>query len=250
MYIQFLANTYPAPNTIKNYISGARNWIIAHNGNDSAFASYGAASVLSYNIKKSPHVQAQAYPISLTDLKHICEFIDSSYNVPLAVKPALLFGYFAFLRVSNLLAPSLTVWSGPHNLAASDILTQGESIVICLKSTKTLCNRNPTLIPIYKVPNSTCCPVTAWNLYVKHIKPDLKGPAFMVDSVTPLTARPLVNIMKLALKVNGNQNYHKVSMHSLRRGGAQAAEKNGASTEALMHHGTWSSPSTLNTYLK
>lgn len=249
MYIQFLANTYSAPNTFKNYMSGARNWISFHKGDDSAFASSEAAAVLSYNIKKSAHVQAQAYPISLLDLKHICEFIDISPNVPLAVKPALLIGYFAFLRVSNLLAPSLNVWTGPHNLAASDVYAHHDSIVICLRSTKTIHTGKPVLMPIYKVPNSTCCPVAAWNRYLAAVNPDPKGPAFMIDNVTPLTARPLVNVMRLALQINGNQNYHKVSMHSLRRGGAQAAEQNGASTKALMEHGTWSTPSTLKTYL-
>lgn len=166
MYIQYLANTYPAPNTIKNYMSGARNWILSHKGDDSAFASLEAASVLSYNVKKSAHVQAQAYPISLSDLTNICEFIDSSTNVPLAVKPAILIGYFAFLRVSNLLAPSLNVWTGPHNLAVSNVLTNHDSIVICLRSTKMISLGKPTLIPIYKVPNSTCYPVMALQRYV------------------------------------------------------------------------------------
>lgn len=249
MYVQFLANTYPAPNTIKNYISGARFWIRSHKGDDSAFASPKAASVLVYNVKNSTHVQTQPYPITISDLTVICQFIDSTPYIPLAVKPAILIGYFAFLRVSNLLAPSPTVWSGPHNLFASDVVTVPDGLIICLRSTKTLHRRNPVLIRIFSVPNSTCCPLLAWSTYLDHVKPSIKGPAFMLDQTTPLTSPIIVNIMRLALESAGNKNFHRVSMHSLRRGGAQAADKNGATHQAIKRHGTWSSDSCLKTYL-
>lgn len=249
MYVQFLANTYPAPNTIKNYISGARHWINSHRGDDSAFASAEVANVLSYNVKTSTHVQSQAYPISLSDLTIICEFIDCFPNLPLAFKPAILIGFFAFLRVSNLLSPSTNIWSGPHNLSAADVVPLSDGLVISLRSTKTIHNTKPVLIRLYSVPNSTCCPLAAWQRYVANVKPHLQGPAFMVDRYTPLTARPLVNIMKLALQAAGNNNYIKVSMHSLRRGGAQAAEQNGATHRALKAHGTWLTDSSLKTYL-
>lgn len=249
MYVQFLANTYPAPNTIKNYMSGARHWINSHKGDDSAFASNEVASVLSYNVKTSTHVQSQAYPITLSDLTVIARFIDNTPNIPLAVKPAVLIGFFAFLRVSNLLAPSVNTWSGPHNLSVSDVVVIPDGLLVSLRSTKTFHNSKPVIIRLYNVPNSTCCPILAWQRYIQVVNPSLKGPAFMIDNCTPLTARTVVSIMRLALQSAGNQNYHRVSMHSLRRGGAQAAEQNGASHQALKRHGTWTTDSSLKTYL-
>lgn len=249
MYVQFLANTFSAPNTIKNYMSGARYWIRSHEGDDSNFSSSEVASVLLYNVKNSPHVQTQAYPITLSDLTTICKFIDVSKSIPLAVKPAILIGFFAFLHVSNLLAPSLTVWSGPHNLSVSDVALHADALIICLRSTKTIHRGKPVLIPIYAVPQSTCCPVLAWRTYVNSVKPSPRGPAFMVNSHTPLTSGILVNIMRLALQSAGNPNFHKISMHSLRRGGAQAADQNGASHQAIKRHGTWASDASLKVYL-
>lgn len=250
MYVQFLANTYAAPNTVKNYLSGARSWIKSHKGDDSVFASPEVAAVLSYNIKHSNHVQAQAYPLNLHDVKDICRFIDSNPNVPLAVKPAILIGFSCFLRVSNLLSPSINFWSGPHNLSASDVLPVPNGLVVSVRSTKTVNPNNPILFPVYSVSDTSFCPVAAWHRYFDLVKPLPQGPAFMIDQFTPLTARPLVNIMRLALQSAGNQNYHRVSMHSLRRGGAQVAEAYGASRHSLKQHGTWANDTMLNLYLK
>lgn len=72
----------------------------------------------------------------------------------------------------------------------------------------------------------------------------------MIDSSTPLTAQPHVYLMKLALQTHGNPNYHHLSMHSLRRGGAQVAEACGASHQGLKAHGTWLTDNSLNLYLK
>lgn len=71
MYTQFLANSYKAPATIKNYLSGARSWIVNHGGIDSAFASYEAHAVLKHNMNKSNHQPVQAFPLKLLHIRHI-----------------------------------------------------------------------------------------------------------------------------------------------------------------------------------
>lgn len=250
MYVQFLANTYAAPNTVKNYISGARHWINFHCGNDSAFASLEAQAVLKYNISKSTHVPSQALPLQPIDIVNICAFIDANPAVPLACKPAILIGYFCFLRASNLLSVSLTQWGGPHTLSVSDIISTHSGLLVCIRSTKTLKNQKPVMLTVYPVPHNSCCPVRAWHQYLTRVNPSLHSPAFMIDSVTPLTPRPLVDIMRLALKTAGHKNSDRISMHSLRRGAAQAAKRGGASHAALKAHGTWATDAALNTYLK
>lgn len=72
----------------------------------------------------------------------------------------------------------------------------------------------------------------------------------MIDSVTPLTPKVLVGVMRLALEAAGYKDSHKVTMHSLRRGAAQAADAGGASRQALKDHGTWVTDAGLNSYLK
>lgn len=77
----------------------------------------------------------------------------------------------------------------------------------------------------------------------------MNGPAFMINSITPLTARPLVNFIRLALQAAGEPLFNRISLHSKRRGAAQAAEKAGADRDALKAHGTWATDTALNAYL-
>lgn len=94
-----------------------------------------------------------------------------------------------------------------------------------------------------------CCPVTTWRRYVSISSPALSGPAFMINAVTPLTATPLVNFNRLALQQAGEPLYNTFSMHSIRRGAAQVAQKAGGNKHSLKQLGTWATDAGLNAYL-
>lgn len=121
MYVKFLANTHKAPNTVKNYLSGARHWVNFHKGSDFSFSTPEARAVLKSVIDSSKHVPLQAYPLSPADIRVICNYIDSHPEVAMAMKPALLIGYICFFRSSNILSPSLSSWGGPHTLHVSNV---------------------------------------------------------------------------------------------------------------------------------
>lgn len=122
-------------------------------------------------------------------------------------------------------------------------------LTVCIRSSKTRNNLRPVFLHVYPVSQIQFCPVHAWCVYFDTVKPAPHGPAFMLDSFTPLTPRYMVAIMRLALEAAGYKDSHKVSMHSLRRGAAQAAHQRGASRQALKDHGTWTTDAGLNTYL-
>lgn len=248
MFIQFLANSYKAPATIRNYISGARSWVNFHGGSDAAFASHEAHSVLKYNVNKSNHKPVQAFPLEVSHVTTICKFIELNSAVPLAVKPALLLGYICFLRSSNLLCNS--DWGGPHSLLVSDIITYHSNLIVCIRSSKTIKNGKNVFLTVYPVADKTLCPVYAWHQYVAAVNPTTTGPAFMLDDTSPLTSRTLTKLMRLALSTAGFRETHRVTMHSFRRGAAQAALRAGASRQALKAHGTWTTDASLDTYLR
>lgn len=56
----------------------------------------------------------------------------------------------------------------------------------------------------------------------------------MTDAGSPLTAGPVVSAMRAALAAAGAPNLSKVSMHSFRRGAAQAAYYNGVPKDEIM----------------
>lgn len=249
MYVQYLANTYKAISTVKNYISGVRHWINDHKGDDSGFASSYVASVIKYNAKKSSHVPSRAPPHTVNHLRVLCRFFDYNINIPPVFKAALLLGYACFLRSSNLLSPTVSEWGGPHTLNVSDVIHAPHGLIVILRSSKTIKNGRPVSLHVYRVPNTSCCPVSAWYNYLSISKPALDGPAFMIIAVTPLTPRPLVSFIRVALQEAGVPLYDKFSLHSIRRGAAQAAQEAGADKQSLKTHGTWATDSALNAYL-
>lgn len=250
MYSQFLANSYSSPATTRNYLSGARSWLLLHGGSVQPFASPELAMMSKSITDHSTHVPDPAAPLTPQDIKLICSFIDQNPGLPPAIKPAILLAYACFLRVSNVLSPSTTSWGGRHTLMAKDVISDGDSIYVLVRSTKTRRSGQPHVIPVYRNLNPTLCPVLAWRRYCDILHPCPLGPAFMADPSTPLTPAHVVPLIRKALKDVGSPKATKVSFHSLRRGAAQAAAAAGASTQDIMYHGTWRSKTGVSHYIQ
>lgn len=248
MYIQLLKNSFASQISVKNYVSGARTWILHHKGSVLSFEAAEIKQMLAAVDVTSQHVPCPAYPLSPSDVKLVCDNIDSHPTTPLAIKPCILIGYTCFLRSCNLLAPSTQVWKGPHNLLASDIVTNELGLLVFLRSSKTFSVKDSKVLQVYRVNNENYCPVRAWLNYKAYVNPCPIGPAFMVDDYTPLIARNVVDVLNRALRPILPPDA-KLTMHSLRRGGTQTAANEGASNEQLMNHGTWKSVKGLKFYL-
>lgn len=249
LYTRFLGNSFAAPGTIKNYLSGAKCWVGFHRGTTGAFGATEPGDILKHISSTSSHVTAPALSLSPKEIKIICDFIDKRPVIHKAVKACILIGFTSFLRASNLTSPSLKDWGGPHTLRCSDFLLRPDGLILSIHSTKTLSGRNPTFIQIFPAADTSICPIRAWQDYVSSIHPCPVGPAFITDQGTPLTTKPVVGIMRLALKQAGYACYNQVSLHSLRRGGARTAALGGASQDQLMNHGTWKTKSGLKPYI-
>lgn len=252
MYVKYLANTHRAPNTVKNYISGARHWVNFHRGSDLSFVSPEVAALVKSTVDNSQHVPTRAYPLSPLDILTICNYFDACPGTPLAIKPAILIGYICFLRSSNILSPSVVSWGGPHTLHVADISlfsTPVPCLNISIRSTKTRKATKPFVLNVFAAPDPCVCPVRAWSTYLDLVNPWPMGPAFMIDNSTPLTPQPLVNFIRTALGASGFKHTDRVSIHSLRRGAAQAAQGAGVPVSDIKVQGTWASNSGVRPYL-
>lgn len=249
MFTRFLGNSFSSPGTIKNYLSGAKSWVDHHIGDSKAFAASEPGDVLKRVSTSLHHVVKRAYALTPQDLQVICLFLDTNISVPAAVKPCILLAYASFLRSSNLTSPTLSVWGGPHTLRACDVITSPNGLYLAIRSTKTLSGVRPTFIEILPSLSTQLCPVSAWKAYKDLVKPWPFGPAFVFNENQPLTPRPVVALMRLALSTVGHPHAQHVTMHSLRRGGVQCAAIGGATQEQLMAHGTWASQSGLKPYI-
>lgn len=247
MYVQWLANTHSSPSSIKNYLSGAKNWVLEHKGCIQSFVSHEVGQMIKSVTKHSQHIVRRAAPLFPHHLKIICSYCDYNLFVPLAVKPCILLGHALFLRASNLVSPSMDVWGGPHTLRANDVRVFLDKLEVHISSSKT--HVKPVIISVPSNPCATLCPLRAWNCYVAAVSPHKLGPAFVVQRNHSLTAKTVVTCMRQALMYDHSIDASKVSMHSLRRGAAQTAELSGSSKAEIMAAGCWKSESGLRPYL-
>lgn len=250
MYVQYLSNSFAAPTLVKNYLSGARSWIVEHGGDTSSFNSPVTAQLVSGLNKRSQHVPVRAEPLFWEHIRHIVDFLRQVPNVPLSVKPCLLIGYHTFLRSSNLLSPSTGVWGGPHTLLAKHIRLSDKGLHISVSTTKTKYHPAPVSMVIPWNNDPVYFPAQAWLRYVTARRPCPIGPAFVTDDHRPLTPRHIVGFMSLALENFPGISAERVTFHSLRRGAAQQAKALGISLENIMERGMWKSRSGVAPYLK
>lgn len=249
MYAQRLANKHAAPTSLKNYLSGAKTWIAEHSGNIDAFLSPQLGKLVKGFTKKSNHVPTRAAPLQPHHVQEICRFLDTYPSTSLAIKPAILIGFSCFLRSSNLLSPTMTLWGGPHTLLAGDISISTEGLLVFIRSTKT---RSTSQGLTFKIPPSqepSLCPVAAWRHYVNVVNPWVLGPAFIHSSGFPVTPRQVVGLMRLALQGATDICPSQISMHSLRRGAVHTAVQKGIPIQEIKTRGTWNSDSGLKPYL-
>ena len=249
LYIQFLANSLASPLSVKNYACGARLWITDRGGDASALLSKLAKDLEKGIIKLSSHTPAPAPPLMPSDLVKLCLAFDHHHEGP-TLKAALTMGYFGFLRTSNLLSPSATLWGGPHTLRVQDVLAHATGLILLLRSSKTIkAGHQPGVLALPRIPTSLACPTKAWEDYIRHVNPHPMAPAFLLTSGVPLSTYSLMSVIRSLLQAMGCPYAILTSSHSLRRGGAQAAQAAGAHKEAIMDHGTWKTVGAMSSYV-
>lgn len=246
MFSQFLANKFHSVASVKNYISGARTWILELGGNTSAFTGHEQYMMVKAITKDSTHVPNRAFPLSLEHIIKIAAYLDKARNVPLCVKPCILIGFSCYLLASNLLAPTLCVFGGPHTLLAKNVVDYGSCLKLQICSTKT--KRIPYSLCIPSCDLTEICPVTARRRFKRLEAPNPNGPAFVFNGINSLTGTLVVKLMRDALSDDETINVQQISMHSLRRGAAQQAAKMGSSYSDIMLRGGWASASGLKPY--
>ena len=246
-YILSLSDKYKSPGTILNYLSGARTWVTALRGDTRAFDAYPVDLMKRGVQRSSSHTPSRAPALSPHHLVSVFTFLqDVGPNGPV-LQAALLIGYATLLRQSNLLlSPNSAV--SHHALRARDVTRSASGLTLVIRSTKTRWRaRDAATIAI--VPSEDrSCPVAAWDRYYKQRRPAPDDPAFMLGPGKPLRPAALMAVLRWALQRVGVQSPHAYTLHSLRRGGAQACAAAGATLDHVKTLGSWTSTA-VHTYV-
>ena len=240
-YIAFLSNKFRTPGTVYNYLSGAKTWLELKGGNTAAFDDFSVRLIKKGVARVALHEVKQAPPLSIKNIKGVIKvFTRAGINADV-FKAATLIAYFSLLRQSNLVLTGLA-GSTSHVLRQKDVKVIGSQLRITVRSTKTSSlPADQFVVCIPSVANRAYCPVTAWIRYFKRAPKNPNFPAFWTCQGDPLTASLWTAALRFALKQIQVEDPGKYTLHSLRRGGAQACEKRGADPAIVREAGRWKS---------
>lgn len=248
LYAEFLARSFTAPQTIRNYISGIR---FCHKYLDidcPALHSFELDLMLRALDLTMRHIPNQRLPIDNAILVKLCYVCDYLGDLGRVLKVAFLFGYYGFLRQSNLAPRQAAIFDPKRHTCRGDIVQCPPGLVIILKWTKTIQRgQHIPMIPLPSVTGSPLCPCSAYRQMLQVCptrSPNdplllLPGPGKVRKTLTSCQISRAFQACMLTLGYPDKA----YSLHSLRAGGATAAYTAGVDYVHIKRHGTWRSDS-------
>lgn len=245
-YIEFLATSLTSPMSVGNYFSIIRLMHAAIHTACPALDSLEVKLMLRAVKITMTHIPRQAPPITKDVLLKLCDACTILGKVGPTIKCALLFGFFGFLRRSNIVPDTVSGFDPLRHTCRGDILLEKPGIVLILKWSKTRQDHSHVhLVPMPNIPGHPLCPVQAFQdmcITSPTITPN--QPLFVLPRqrgrYRALTVSELNKYFKLLLSISG-MSTNAYSLHSLRRGGATCSFNAGIAYIHIKRHGDWRS---------
>ena len=189
-------------------------------------------------------VPAEKPPLELAHILQIMTMIDIQDPTQVAFINAVIIGFMATLRRSNICPPSPQDFDPQKHLRRRDIIFTPEGMIVVLRWTKT----NQDSSKLYKIPiafsgDPAFDPPVIFKSFIDSypVYPDDPCFAFYVgQKLFMLTHSDLARMLSRFLTAIGVESA-AYTTHSIRKGGTTAIHRSGISSELLKSHGTWES---------
>ncbi len=246
-YLTYLRGEFISANSVRNYLSGVSFLHKCHGVPFTALQAFPVICLLraiDVDMRRQPN---QKLPITPSLLAQLVQLTHKLGAVGPPMKVALLFGFFAMLRVSNLAPASPLAFDPSRDTCRGDVLIKPPGVVLVLKWSKTLQTLSTTpLIPIPEIPGHDMDPKLALQQLLQ-VSPTThpRQPLLMYTSQgrQHVLTSPLLNKYLSILITELGMEPSDFSFHSLRRGGATTAYHGGVRVNEVKRHGVWASDS-------
>ncbi len=246
-YLEYLATHLSSAKSVGNYFSAVS---LLHKCSDVKFNARNSWKVnLMLRAIKLTLLQPNPRPhITLEQLRELIVQAKSLGPIGVILRVVFTWGYFGFLRQSNLAPPAIKKFTPKQHTTRGCVKFADPGLVITLPWSKN--NQEggqPQVVPLPElVQDPVLCPVNAYKQLLK-ISPSFKRS----QSLLSLPHVPVITIPNI------NSWFHLVinklhwqrlglTLHGLRKGGATAAIQAGASFPSVRLHGFWRSDAIWN----
>ena len=249
-YIEFLAARRKCPKSVRNDISSIRTYF--------RLAGLPTASIDSIQVNLAlraldmdvRHVPDQKDPASPHVVYHVVRVLSARENGPMLAYGVVLM-FQAFLRQSNLLPRTVAEYDYTRQMAVQDVVVHTDRITLHIKWSKTTQKYGDARhIELYAINSSPLCPRHLHFLAQLSSPPmSPRAPLIRFRDGNPITVSHFNRQWKEALMSLGCDP-QKLSLHSLRRGGASYAYyDHNATLLEVKRHGSWASDA-VRAYLR
>ncbi|XP_066275669.1 uncharacterized protein, partial [Branchiostoma lanceolatum] len=249
-YAQFLSRSLRSPDTIAHYLSAVKLLHQFHGHFEFSLQHFELQQTLRGLKKLLRHRPKEAHPITPEFLLRVRQFLNLAIPKDATTWTALLIGFFAYLRRSNLVPTSPKSLEQNKHLRRCDILYAEEGLLIRNNWSKTIqANERDLIVPILAIPGSPLCPVAAFVNMLQLCPAPQDAPAFVLPTTPrrrfrPMTASILSRELSRLVQQAGLPKGHH-TLHDLRRGGYTLAFEAGVPRELRKAHGDWKSDADL-----
>ena len=175
----------------------------------------------------------------LIDISLACDLV----TFPQVFRAAFLLGFFAFLRLSNLVPHAVGEFDFTRHLTGDDIFFTRKYVKVMIKWSKTIQTRDRVqCLTLPRLAISNICPYTAlkklFRLY------PMSGTSSLLQIQNSLGSQPLTDsrvrkTLKQIIHLGLRPNFF--TFHDFRRSGATFAYQSHIPIQEIKRHGTWSS---------
>ena len=188
-------------------------------------------SITSHNVITIP---------ALIQISQSCEALESGF----VYRTAILLGFFAFMRLSNLAPHAIGSFDATRHLTGEDIVFTSKHAKVIIKWSKTMQSRDKIqCITVPKLQNRVICPYRALKYLFKNYPMSPQASLFQIPTKLGLSPLTDSKVRKAFKRINISLGYgpSHFTFHDLRRSGATYAFKAHVPIQDIKRHGTWSS---------
>ena len=247
-YTEFLLRGQLAPATIRNYMTALRAFYMWWSQPQAVAILNSHATRLTirgidYTVESSADTRTAVTENELFALLVATE----SHQRFFVMRVGILLSFFAYLRLSNLVPPSVADFDPSRHSVLADVAPRADGLVFGLKWSKTRQHGCPTQsIPVPSLPHSRFCPQLTWDRYIhllSYTHTQSQSP-LLLSTAPPLGQVVTASMFRAALRellLLAGLQHRGITPHSFRRGGASHSYASGVPLSAIMFHGTWRS---------